>query len=674
MSLDRTSESIAHFSGLFEKTLEEARLRQDYTEFKHSRAKEAEDVMFEFGAVQNKTPYKLGEYDPGVRFIPVQPQPPLQDGQAGPAAPSAPDAPAFGGGAIELPPADEGRGTEVSGPNMMPVLPFVQIPATVVTVTLQSITLHDNDIFGDVSNLGFLPTGLLQMQLLAVTHLVKALTPWSAQSVAQEVMADPGALVAFHSKLEALENVSYSFATVASDEEVSGIRINGAVASEIPEFGDILPAYIKNKRDAAEEEEALENADHPEGHGKAEPGLFASLDAGITSYANSAHNVTTGANEAQNIVDIHTSWIDAGVIAVAGDYVSLDAISQINILSDHDYRDAVPYAGAEDTSKAYNISAVRTEEADSAPGGGSELPVVWNVVHFEGDVTVANLIKQETLVTDTDQMQLTFTANSTAIIAGENETTNLVNAAEYGAGYDLIFVSGSMTNFNMISQTNVLLDDDYFSGPGLTGATLSGADNLLHNKAEIKKQGKDTHVEVAEEFREAMKDLSKGVGDLMKTIAKSEMFAGLAALKVLQIDGNLTQLNIVDQVNLIADQDQIHMGLDAMKSPIDHVPASITAGSNLLSNNVLIDAAGYDSDVMAGGDYYDEAFLYQAELIDTGADPTGVSVHDLASEAVAFLADDMISKTVSEKLEEAGFAYDADTGGHTLDVMQSMLA
>jgi len=50
MSLDRTSESIAHFSGLFEKTLEEARLRQEYTEFKAIQKKEAEDAEYEFAA------------------------------------------------------------------------------------------------------------------------------------------------------------------------------------------------------------------------------------------------------------------------------------------------------------------------------------------------------------------------------------------------------------------------------------------------------------------------------------------------------------------------------------------------------------------------------------------------------------------------------------------------
>jgi hypothetical protein len=45
---------------------------------------------------------------------------------------------------------------------------------------------------------------------------------------------------------------------------------------------------------------------------------------------------------------------------------------------------------------------------------------------------------------------------------------------------------------------------------------------------------------------------------------------------------------------------------------------------------------------MVGGETYSEALIYQAQLLDPDAPPTGVGLTPLTSEAVAFLADDML--------------------------------
>lgn len=109
-------------------------------------------------------------------------------------------------------------------------------------------------------------------------------------------------------------------------------------------------------------------------------------------------------------------------------------------------------------------------------------------------------------------------------------------------------------------------------------------------------------------------------------------------------------------------------------SALDNSPVSFTTGSNLMTNTAAILESGFDSQIMADGEYYNDALLYQAELIDTDADPLGVSVASLASEAVAFLADDMIAGTVSDTLEAAGLGNDGHAGGTAFDVMQTMTA
>ncbi len=677
MTLDRTSESIAHFSGLFSKTLEEARLRQEYSEFKSIKKKETDDAGFDFAAPRLKTSFEIGEYDPGVQFAPKDAPAPAQSPQATPQVPATSEIALSA--SFSLPPfsqaPDVGDDSVGAGPNLI-FLPFVAIPASVATVTVQTIRLQDDDVFGDISGTGFLPVEVFHGLLKAAIQVAEALAPWSSETLAQDILSAPEAVHTFLAQLDAVgpDNVPLAKVAIARAEDVDGSHVNGAVVEEKPQFDSLLPAYIKAKHADALAAQEAEETPALAGDNKGETGLFDALDHPVTSYANSGHNVIAGANEAINVVDIQTSWIDAAVIAVAGDYVSLNAVSQINILSDHNYVDGYRQDDADAASKAYNIATVTEEAVESAKPTSTDQPEAWNTVHYEGDVTVTNVVKQHTYATDNDQLQLTFTANSTAIVTGENQTTNYAHADAFGSDYDLIVVGGSMVSLNVVNQTNLLLDDDYLSGSGLSTAAISDGDNLLHNKAEIRKQGADTHKKMAKEFKDTLKELKKSASDVMKAVAKHEAFEGMKALKVLKIDGNLTQMNIVDQINYLGDQDQVHMAQDAMQSAIDTVPVSITTGSNLLSNETIIETDGYDSEIMTAGNFYDDAFLYQADLIDTAADPLGVKINELASEAVAFLADDMIAKSISEQLEAAGFTFDADTGGHTLDVLQTMTA
>ncbi len=62
MSLDRTTDSIAHFVGLFQLATEDNRLRKDYNEFKELKAKDDDATDYAFGPVQLTAPYELGDY------------------------------------------------------------------------------------------------------------------------------------------------------------------------------------------------------------------------------------------------------------------------------------------------------------------------------------------------------------------------------------------------------------------------------------------------------------------------------------------------------------------------------------------------------------------------------------------------------------------------------------
>jgi hypothetical protein len=664
MSLDPITESIAHFIGHFQIAVEEARLRDTYNEFKALERKEEDEARPEFSPVRLTAPLGPEGFDPSVKPLPTQAD--LMVAAANPAAAEMPVGPGLAPDLdlADLFPPNDPVSSSAGGTI---ILPFVPTPSSVATITLQSIRLSDNDVLGDPDAAGFLPPAIYEALLQGAIALAEQMMPLSLNAVTGAVLDDPQAAIAVIESLSdvALPAIDGVTGTILTGEGVDGRIMNGvSVEDELPSRDDLLPANLQSKH------AKLEDADEVSKDIK----WMSEVGHVKLNVPDAQHAVTAGANELTNAAMIYTNWIDAAVIAVAGDVVSFDAVAQVNVLSDRDTVDGHVFPSLS-TSKAVNAAEFATTESSiNSPhfteGGG--LPSVWNLKTIKGDVVLANHVKQHSFVTDTDRLDLTFTAATTTIVAGENQAFNLFDVAEIGFGYDLILVGGSMVTMNLIGQTNVLLDDDVFSGPGLGDAALSGDDNLVANKAQILREGADEHVEMARAFADALKDMAKGAAELAEEVARDSVFTGSEALRALYIEGNLTQINVVEQMNYLGDQDQVHMAFDAVATMIAGTAVSVSTGSNALMNAASIMTAGLDSKIMAGGTVYDDALLYQAELIDTDAAPNGVSVKALASEAVAFLADDMVGSSISDAIEAAGYVDDSHHGGTPLDVMQTM--
>ncbi len=148
------------------------------------------------------------------------------------------------------------------------------------------------------------------------------------------------------------------------------------------------------------------------------------------------------------------------------------------------------------------------------------------------------------------------------------------------------------------------------------------------------------------------------------------MFAGREALRVLQIDGDLAKINLFEQTNIMGDADQIHLAMETLRDKLE-AEMKLIAGSNALVNLATVIERGVDSKIMAAGNVYDDALIYQAGLIDTDAMPNGVALSALANEAIAFLADGMIEP---EPLEDEIVPTGSSEGTAHVDVMQTALA
>jgi hypothetical protein len=370
---------------------------------------------------------------------------------------------------------------------------------------------------------------------------------------------------------------------------------------------------------------------------------------------------------------VTTRWVDAPVISVAGDVISVDSISQVSVLQDVGQGGRI--AG---TSASQVINAAQIAMSPSAalvppasPGEDIGLPTDWVIVRIDTDLVSVNWIDQHIFATDTDRVEVSFSGSNTFLGTGENLLSNATSISEYGMQYDLIIVGGNMITVNAITQTLVLLDSDTVKGGGNSPVEgVSSNDNLLFNQALIQKTGIDTVGAISQAFQAVTQDLAAGATTLSADIAQSALFAGKGMVTALFVKGDFIKMNLIAQTNIVGDADQVTLALDALQASISG-QVNMTLGSNALLNAASIQDHGVDSLVMAGGDVYSDALIYQAELIDTGASDIGGSAAALASEAVAFLADGMLSPVSADDDEGLSPVFDS---GSSLDVLHSVLS
>ena len=388
------------------------------------------------------------------------------------------------------------------------------------------------------------------------------------------------------------------------------------------------------------------------------------------------HLVVSGANLVVNEVSITTAWLDASVISVMGDVVNLNVISQVNVLVDHDLGSIGEVVG----SVAMNAATFAFTSTAPVPEEGAEtsedtgdlgLPVNWAVTRIDGDLFSVNQVSQYTFQTDNDIAEITFNGSNTYIGLGDNTVINLTNLSELGFGYDLIVVGGSMISINWINQINVMIDNDTMTYSGMTPTSMLGGDNLLFNGASITSSGVDAYGEMQDNFASAADSFADGATSINAGLAQDSVFEGIDILRVLYIEGDYTTINWIEQTNVLGDSDQVHLALDDFTAQ-NGGEVNVITGSNATINLATITDYGVDSNVMVGGEVYDDALLYQAELIDTDADPLGVDMPALASEAVVFLADDML--TPDNGPVDVPIVATAPESTASPDMMQTMLA
>lgn len=655
MPLDRISEEIAHFIGLFHLEIEGHRLRLEYEAFSFERDNATRDPE-QLPDLVVAAPYSLKGFEPGLVYLPpapVMPPPFLVPSEVPPGkfalVPAEPRPPA--------PEQDDPFpwiGWQFSWP------PFVPLPNSILISIRQTSELWDNDLLLVTGETTFINPDVLIAEFLQLIDLARGFSALGPDGATLTTVPRAEAALELASRISSFvqSDGAAEVQLLLRGEAAQGKYVNGeelertAPETSLPEAGDddhaadrlglpdfldLLPAYLAEKRDAreAEDDDAKDAlAIPPDGTTEAPDNKFA-VDPG--------HTVVTGANYSSNETTIVQVWVDAPVIAVAGDAIRLDLVSQVNVM----LGGVTSFGGTALPSQALNAVSMEFESAfgpdgPPPPAAPGLFPETWTVVSVAADVVAVNWVKQYIFATDFDRAEITITAAATYIGTGENVLGNGVRLAELGFHYDLILVGGSFITLNVVDQINVLLDVDTVAGSPASPVIHHSGDNLQYNLAELKQTGRDEMTELQGSFRTALEEMAEDTKTLSREVAQNARFEGKSALKVLHIEGDLIKANIIEQHNFLGDSDQVELMLDEFVARGEIV--QLVTGSNAQLNAARIHDIGLDSEVMVGGEAYSDALIYQARLIDPDAAPTGVGLVPLANEAVAFLADDMLAK------------------------------
>jgi hypothetical protein len=653
---DSVTEIIAHFIGYFRLEVEEARLRHPYDGF--AQVPDRVDLPPEPAAPEPRFSPQLtvpslsasvhytppdwgvvGHHQVSPLHLPHTFYVPMPAAAWEPVHQPLPDVPT-----IQFPAAA--------------AVPLLAPPGAVVLELNQIVVLSDNDtvILGNPEGPIVLPTGGEAALAELAAHADSLAAPLTGLAGPASVGDIPAyvadAATAYHAIAQAPAGDGWTI-SASIGEDAAGLHVDGAAADSAPTLAQ--PA-------------APAPAAPVETSGSSVLTLTGDQPATIA--------VEAGGNALTNQAAIVSAGLTSTVLAVMGDYHQLDGIAQVNAFSDDDTLSmrggALPTPAA--TTVAHNVASFVTQPADPGPTPYPGMfPPDWQISIVHGDLTIATWTTQYNFVTDQDVHVLAATGTSATITTGGNTGLNASLFTDYGQHFDLTIIGGSVYDANLVTQTNVLDDDDTVTGSASGATTVATGGNLLGNTASIVNVGATPTTGLPSPYAEAAGRLAAGDHAMPSGLPGQAAFEGLDALKVLYVTGNFYDFNYLSQTNVLGDQDFVALHQQQLLAATPAADWHIDTGANALINTAsIIDYDGLAQAVHVGGQLYSDAVLIQAELVSPSTLPEPTHPAALANEAIAFLDH---GPDLAPALDDIGHhVLHATADAPPADIMQGVLA
>jgi hypothetical protein len=533
MSMDRITEIIAHFIGDFALSDEIGRIRADYEDIPVLPEPDPEREALDFEGLRLTPTHEIEDLDPQIVYQPLPPSPfaiPVAPPQPLPGPEHVIEVVSAATLRIEMAPVKQmARPEPMSGLEIPP-------PSSVAAMLWMSNRLEDADVFGLADAAGMALAADLADMLQVLSEQLASLSPlpspFEALSGSSIGALDWAELTAEITEAAAQLATSPLGGVVLQGGETLGVHVDGVVAETLPDWHDLLPAFLREKEDeeaadtipedeTGSDDDAVEgdsaDGDAGEGDGAnddasgteaAGHGLVAQGNAGdqattiktvvsgeaadfdkamngLQDEASPASDtqetplVVTGGNQLINEVSITSNWLDAPLIVVEGDAREITAISQVNATFDRDTVTGPAQATHAPHAPSMVQNAVSVTSASNPvprdPDHAGQQPSNWAIARITGDLVQVNGVQQYNFASDTDSLRIDLPSSSLRLGAGENQLENLAVLNQFGWTFDLIVVGGNMIDANLIRQGNLLLDDDIVTTAPSAGATLAAA-------------------------------------------------------------------------------------------------------------------------------------------------------------------------------------------------------
>ena len=658
-AMDRITEEISHFIGMFQMSIEQARMRDAYDDFLPRTAISSDPDMPEWNPSNLKASYELIGYDPGVDYDPrgfsvekVTPWSQLKF--------------KF----LKVPGTEPPSGSPTNlltdfAPTLAftMTLPQIDPPGSIVNYIHQVIYLSDDDYFSVGGHgLVFSPELIGDGALLQLAEAAAELSPLGDMALPGSAEALKDFITSVSDQLNAYTADPDSPAEifVHKAEAIEGIYVNGELVEIAPDIDNYFSLDDEDEAETDEVEHVASVQVTHDGHSVVEASV----------------NIDTGSNTLINNAVLTNLWTGGKVTVVNGDHIELNVIIQVNAIYDANALSTTLKGwSADDAANQYfNIATFKhtnpLDGKDSGDAPDQGFPTNWIVTEIKGDLLIVNWMEQFIFRSDNDVGIVSSSGVKTEITAGDNLGVNHISIYELAYAYDIIIIGGSWYDANIIEQMNVLLDNDVVGaveGFHTTGqGSISASDNLLWNQALIYNVGGDIS-EMPAHYQQLANNLAAGNNTLPAGALSDPALAGTETLRVLYVEGDLINLNYIKQTNIIGDSDQIALAMNEFQPRADAEWAIVTGSNALLNNAAIVDLDSLGP-TYVGGEQYSQAMLVQAELISDHPEFWAKDPDALVNEAIAFLDD-----SLDEGTDTTPAYYAPDNDAPQGDGLQTML-
>ncbi|MBY5341416.1 hypothetical protein E0H35_11855 [Rhizobium leguminosarum bv. viciae] len=678
MHIEKISEIIAHFIGLFEMTTDEMRLRTNYAEGAGPGADGPALPDQDAFTAAFSSDLQLKDYDPGINYKSGS-----YEIEFGPARhfgrvfeESLEKLAAIAGKDIPLP--HFGDPTDIVLTDE-PELTVFAGPGSAISHVLQVNALYDDDYL-DMTDGVHAPrdTSFVIERLADFSTKAEIFTPFASlhrtdtYDGALKVAEDLEVYIQTAQNTE--DSGTTSLGTDATHEFVrldpgvnDTVYINGKAETDIPVLDDFLPdrGLAKLPEEPDDSNTSVEQ-DDPSGN---------SLE------------VTAGANLVVNVASVINTGVITSVTAVMGNYHQVDAISQAFVYSDNDEIASTLHSSdrsgeaAETIAKNIALFEHSTFEASShADTDAAEptFPNSWRVSVIDGDVSFVQWIEQYQFVTDNDTMTVITSGSETTVLTGGNTSINFSSFFGMGMQYDLVIIGGNVLDINSITQISLLYDNDWVRAEdGVDpGADIQTGDNLIWNFASIHNVGTDSPFAAMPDYMAAtQKAIEDRDPNMPEGLSFDVNFQGYAGLNVLYITGNLYDMTIIKQVSILGDSDDVTLAASTILENNPDATVTIDTGSNAVVNIAeIVDYDSFGQTTYLAGQLYSDAILIQGGLVEHDTTQPQPADDRLANEVIAFFDnDDPAGGDCADGVINAGNDF-SWSSTHPADVMQAMVA